>query len=169
MISTAISNGCQTIIIEQLDRLAREYRVQESLLYYLASKGIDLYSAMTSENVTEAVSADPMKKALVQMQGIFSELDKSLLVNKLRKAREKIRKKKGRCEGKYPYGTLSGETEILKRIRLMRRKPKGSDIKRRSLQSIADQLNKEGIKTRQGKMWNASLVHNVLKRKEIKS
>jgi site-specific DNA recombinase len=166
MISASIGNGWKTIIIERLDRLAREYRIQESLLIYMASKGIDLYSAATAENVTKAISADPMKKALVQIQGIFHELDKSLLVNKLRKAREQIRTEKGRCEGKRAYGSLPGEKEVIKRIRYMRRKPRGSNKRRRSFQSIADQLNIDGTRTRQNKQWTASLVYNVVTKKE---
>jgi site-specific DNA recombinase len=166
MISASLGNGCKTIIIERLDRLAREYRIQESLLIYMASKGIDLYSAATAENVTKAISEDPMKKALIQIQGIFHELDKSLLVNKLRKAREQIRTEKGRCEGKRAYGSLPGEKEVIKRIRYMRRKPRGSNKRRRSYQSIANQLNIDGIRTRQNKQWTASLVYNVVTKKE---
>ena len=97
MISTIIENDCDTIIVESLDRLAREYRIQESLLIYMASKGINLIAANTGENITKAISDDPMKKALIQIQGVFAELDKSLLVKKLRKAREKVRKEKGKC------------------------------------------------------------------------
>jgi len=75
MVSEILKNGVKTIIIEGLDRLAIEYRIQESLLIYLASKGIELISARTEENVTHAIIVDLMKKALVQMQGIFAELD----------------------------------------------------------------------------------------------
>ena len=42
MVSEILANGCKTIIVESLDRLAREYRIQEQLLIYLASKDIDL-------------------------------------------------------------------------------------------------------------------------------
>jgi site-specific DNA recombinase len=38
MVSIILSNGVRTVIVEGLDRLAREYRIQESLLIYLASK-----------------------------------------------------------------------------------------------------------------------------------
>jgi hypothetical protein len=90
----------KTVIVEGLACLAcREYWIQESLLIYLASKGITLLSARTEEDVTAAMLSDPMKKALVQIQGIFSELERSLLVKKLRVAREKARKDRGKCEG----------------------------------------------------------------------
>ena len=61
MIAEILRNGIDTIIIESLDRLAREYRIQEQLLIYLVSKGIDLISANTGENVTQAIQDDPMK------------------------------------------------------------------------------------------------------------
>ncbi|MCK4793967.1 MAG: recombinase family protein, partial [Desulfobacteraceae bacterium] len=163
MISEILRNGANTIIIESLDRLAREYRIQEQLLIYLVSKGIDLISANTGENVTQAIQDDPMKKAMVQIQGIFSELDKSLLVRKLRKAREKVRDEKGKCEGRKHYGEDSAhEQEVVRRIKLMRRNRKGG-LKGMTLQAIADKLNEEGIRTKTGKKWQRVQVMNVLK------
>jgi len=162
MIASVLDDNCNTVIVESLDRLAREYRIQESLIIYLASKGINLIAANTGENITQAISEDPMKKALIQIQGIFAELDKSLLVNKLRKAREKVRKEKGKCEGPKSYGHVKDEAEILQKIRYMRRRSKGQK-KTRTYQSIANKLNREGIITRHGKKWSAGLVYNVLK------
>lgn len=164
MVSDILSNGCNIIIVESLDRLAREYRIQEQLLIYLASKNIDLIAANTEENVTQAIYEDPMRKAMIQIQGIFAELDKSLTVKKLRKSREKIRKETGRCEGVKPYGTTPDEAEILKKIRYMRRRSR-YQTKRISYRAIAEKLNDERIKTRHGKKWTTSLVFNVLKKK----
>ncbi len=59
MIASILRNGTKTVIIEGLDRLAREYRIQETLIIYLASKGIDLISANTGENVSQAILDDP--------------------------------------------------------------------------------------------------------------
>ena len=97
MISAILKNGVRTIIVEGLDRLAREYRIQETLLIYLASKGITLINARTGENVTEAIASDPMKKALVQIQGVFAELEKNLLMKKLRTARRARAEVHGKC------------------------------------------------------------------------
>jgi len=74
MVRQAIDYDVPTIIIEGMDRLARELRVQETLIIYLASKGIALISARTGEDVTQAIQGDPMKVALIQMQGVFSQL-----------------------------------------------------------------------------------------------
>lgn len=163
MIGEILRNGVRVVIVESLDRLAREYRIQEHLLIYLVSKGIDLISANTGENVTQAIQDDPMKKALVQIQGIFSELDKSLLVRKLRKSREKIRAEKGKCEGRKAYGEDDPEEQaVVKRIKLMRRRRKGG-LPGMTLQQIADRLNEEGIRTKTGKVWQRAQVLNVLR------
>ncbi len=133
----------------------------------MTAKGINLIAANTGENITKAISDDPMKKALVQIQGVFSELDKSLLVKKLRKARDKIRKEKGRCEGPLPFGSCPGEAAVLTDIRYMRRRHRGH-TRPKTFKAIADKLNTRGIKTRQGKKWNAVLVYHVLKNGKTK-
>ena len=166
MVSTILrENRISSIVIEGMDRLARELMVQEQLISYLASKGIDLYSANTGENVTQAIKDDPVKKAMVQMQGVFAELEKSRLVKKLRKAREALREKDGRCEGRKPYGCLEGEQEGLKLIKSLHRKPKGK--KRMSYQRIAEELNKRGIKPRAADKWEPMTVYNILNRKKL--
>ena len=165
IVSTILrENQVSCIVIEGMDRLARELMIQEQLISYLASKSIDLYSANTGENVTQSIKDDPVKKAMVQMQGVFSELEKSRLVKKLRKAREAVRKKEGRCEGVKPYGSLEGEQETVELIRELHRKPKGK--KRMSYQKIADALNSRCIKPRAAGNWEAKTVYNIINRKK---
>jgi DNA invertase Pin-like site-specific DNA recombinase len=166
MIAEILKDSIKVVIVESLDRLAREYRIQEQLLIYLASNEIDLINANTEENVTEAIKGDPMKKAMVQIQGIFSELDKSLLVRKLRKAREKTRQERGKCEGAKRYGEGSEkEQAVIRRIRAMRRNKRGNR-KGMTLQQIADRLNEEGIPTKRGKKWTPGQIHMILKPKK---
>ena len=160
MVGAILRDGVDTIIIEGLDRLAREYRIQEHLLVYLASKGITLLSARTEEDVTAAIQADPMKRALVQVQGVFSELEKSMLVKKLRLARERVRAAKGKCEGRKAYGETEAEQAVIRHIRALRRARKG--LKRRSLQDIAGMLNAEGKTTKTGAQWTATQVKRAL-------
>lgn len=144
--------------MEGLDRLAREYRIQETLIIYLASKGIELISARTEENVTKAVQADPMRKALVQIQGVFAELEKSLLVKKLRTARETVRKDKGKCEGQKGYKEF--DPLLIKEIKRLRKPPKGV-TKKTPFKVIADKLNAQGRVTKRGMPFTASGVANI--------
>ncbi len=159
MVAEILRDGVRTIIIEGMDRLAREYRIQETLLIYLASKGITLICARTEENVTDAIQADPMRKALIQIQGIFAELEKNLLVKKLRNAREKARAERGKCEGQKGYSELA--PEIIEEIKRLRRKPKGG--KRSTYVEIANELNRKGVKTAKGKEFTGQIVQNILR------
>ncbi len=162
MMEEVLRNGVRTIIVERLDRLAREYRVQESLLIYLASKDVTLINASTEENVTEAVQADPMKKALIQIQGIFAELEKNLLVKKLRKARDRKRQEAGKCEGRKSYSEAN--PEVILEIKRLRRKPKGGN--RMTYREVAEELNKAGFQTRTGKPFTGHIVQNILQPKK---
>ena len=166
MVSEILRNTVHTIIVESLDRLAREYRIQEQLLIYLVSKDIDLISATTGENVTEAIQSDPMKKAMLQIQGIFSELDKSLLVRKLRRARERVREDRGKCEGAKRYGEDSEQEQaIIRKIRAYRRNKSGNR-KGLTYQQIADRLNDDDIPTKRGKQWSPMQVYRILNPKK---
>ncbi len=166
MVEDMLSNGCRTIIIECMDRFGRRSMVSEQLLALLIRKGIAMISAMTGQNVTEDVQDenDPWKKFIVQIQNNIAELDKRLLVHKLRKARDAKRAKTGRCEGRKPYGYYPGEAEIIKRIKELHRKPHGE--KRMGFRTIARQLNKEGIPTRSGVKWSDTQVKSILTRKK---
>jgi DNA invertase Pin-like site-specific DNA recombinase len=166
MIASILSNGVNKIVVESLDRLSREYRIQEQILIYLIGKGISLISANTGEVVTDAIQGDPMKKAIIQIQGIFAELDKAQIVRRLIKGREKVKAEKGKCAGSKHYGEDSEEEkEIIKRITYMRRLSRGAK-KRLSFLKIAIILNKEDIKTKRGKRWTAMGVKNIVERKE---
>jgi len=87
--------------------------VQSVLPAKLAQYEITLINCITGEDVTAALSEDPMRKALIQVQRVFSELEKSRLVSKLRRAREAKRDKTGKCEGRKAFGEKPGEAEIV--------------------------------------------------------
>ena len=163
LMAAVLGNGVRTIIVESMDRLARELRIQEALLVYLASKGVNLISARTAENITQAVQADPLKKALVQVQGVFAELEKNQLVRRLKKGRDKTRQLTGRCEGRRPYGSSEAEQAVIRRIRAMRRRRRNG-LKGMTLQAIADRLNSEGIPTKDGLHWRPVQIHRILTR-----
>lgn len=177
MVADLLSNGCRTIIIESLDRLARAYDVQQQLATYLASKGLTLISANTGEDITAALMGDPMRRALVQIQGIFAELDKNLTIAKLRKARERIRKdgripgmknystdpdKNNKADGRHPFGYKSGEEKILEEMRLSR--DHGL-----TCEQIAYSMNELGVPTRMGGKWRGSVIAKILAREEKKT
>ena len=159
MLADLLDNGCRVIICECLDRLARDLSIQLQIIAMLASKGITLISAMTGQDVTNP--SDAMTKAMIQVQGTFAELDKNLLVRKLKKGRQAKKEKTGSCEGRKPYGHYPGETEILERIKQLNRKSQGE--KRLGPYQIATILNKEGLKSRKGTPWQGSSISSIIK------
>ena len=172
MVSEILRNGVRTIVVEGLDRLAREYRIQEQLIIYLASKGISLVDARTGEDVTMAIGEDPMRKAMIQMQGIFAELEKSLLVKKLKIARENIRKNNKKCEGRKGWNDQPEKRDmVLQAIRGYRKKPKGR--KRMTFREVAEELknmiSKDNVySSLTGKSWSGPMVQNFIQRYDKK-
>lgn len=158
MVSAILENGVRHVLVENLSRLAREYRIQEQLLVYLASKEIQLIACDTGENVTEAMAGDPMRKALVQIQGIFHELDRAVLVRKLASARKRKRDRGERCDGRKPYGSRPGEKSVLEIIQDMNYVGSSSN-------EIAEHLNEMLAPTRlPGSKWSGSQVRRILAR-----
>lgn len=157
MVADLLGNGCRTIVIESLDRLARQYDIQQQLATYLASKELTLISANTGEDITAALMGDPMRRALVQIQGIFAELDKNMLIAKLRKARQRKREKCGKGEGRKAYGEKPGEEETLNRI-------KACQSSGLSCRAIASLLNNDAVPARMGGAWKPGTVAKILLR-----
>jgi DNA invertase Pin-like site-specific DNA recombinase len=159
MMAEILRNGVKTVIVEGMDRLARSYAIQETLLIYLVSKGVTLFSARTGENITEAIAGDPMKKALIQMQGIFSELERAMLVSRMKTARDRIRKKTGKCEGRHGYSEPTS-ADIVKHIREF------SKIRRTSIW-IAEWLNNNNFKPLHSDRFTSQIIRNVKHRLKI--
>jgi len=129
------------IIIESSDRLARDLMVQFQLMGHLRNRGVSVWNASTGEDMTDCMApgVDPVKKAMVQVQAVFSELEKCRLVTKLRKARDAKSIAAGkRCEGRPGIVWDEEVTNLAKRLR------RASKGRRRSLRHIALKLNEAG-------------------------
>jgi DNA invertase Pin-like site-specific DNA recombinase len=151
MMLALLSDGVKTIIIERLDRLARELMVQEKTIADLQKEGFTLVSVAEPD----LMSSDPSRIAFRQMMGVFAQYDKSQIVLKLKAARMRKRAKEGRCEGRKPYGHYDGEPEIKARMEAVRATGMGFD-------RIAAQLNAEGVPTRTGGRWHGLVINRIL-------
>jgi DNA invertase Pin-like site-specific DNA recombinase len=154
MVATLHSNGVRTVIVEKLDRLARDLMTQESALSYFQQHGF----AIVSVAEPDLMASDPSRVAFRQMMGVFAQYDKSMIVLKLAGARMRKRAQTGRCEGRKPFGFYEGEAAALKRMKELRAEGTGFD-------RIAAKLNEEGLPTRTGKPWHGIVVNRILKRR----
>jgi DNA invertase Pin-like site-specific DNA recombinase len=146
-------NGCRTIIVERLDRLARQMGIQEYVLRDLRRRNIQLITALGEETGDD----DPVRVAMRQMLGVFAQYDKAMIVKKLKAARARMKLATGRCEGRKAYGRDAGETAILARMTALRA---GGE----TFQGIASRLNSEGVLTRYGRQWSPQTVCQILAR-----
>ncbi|MCX6630248.1 MAG: recombinase family protein [Candidatus Solibacter sp.] len=147
------ADGVKTIIIEKLDRLARDLMVQEATIGDLQKHGFTLISVAEPD----LMATDPTRILMRQLMGAVAQYDKSQIVLKLRGARQRMKAATGRCEGRKPFGAKLGEAATRDRIRSMRKN--GA-----TLQAICDALNADGIETRYGKIWMPMTVRNIAQR-----
>lgn len=148
------SNGTRTVVIEKLDRLARDLMIQESVIADFQRSGFTLVSVAEPD----LCSTDPTRVLLRQMMGAFAQYERTMIVLKLRGARQRARAKDpSRHEGRKPFGHRTGEAETIRRMRALRAEGLG-------YQAIGDKLTAEGCSPRFGKQWYASAVQKILRR-----
>ena len=153
MLAALHANGVRLILVERLDRLARDLFVQESILAELRKHGFTLISVEEPDLLQD----HPYRVMFRQFQGAISQAEKANLVLKLRGARQRMKEKTGRCEGRKPYGTKDGEQNVIDRMKQLRATGMSFD-------KIAITLNDEGVPTRTpGKKWHGFAVNQILK------
>jgi DNA invertase Pin-like site-specific DNA recombinase len=154
------------ILIPSLNRLARLLTVQEAILAKVWQLGGRVFAADQGE-ITPDDPDDPMRTAMRQMAGVFAQLDRALLVKKLRNGRAEKRKVGGYAgDGSPRFGQKSvngklvtddDETETITLIEEMRKSGM-------SLARIADFLNENRIAPKRGPLWYPQTVSRVLSR-----
>jgi DNA invertase Pin-like site-specific DNA recombinase len=149
------------IVVERLDRLGRTLLVSEILLGECRARKITVYSSDQAGLVDMASDgADPARDMMRQILGAVAQFQKSELVLKLRKARERVRAEKGRCEGPIPYGSTPAEDGALKILQTFQ-------AGGQSMAYIAEHANQMGLRTRKGMPWTKGAVYQVLVRRKL--
>jgi len=157
MLLALISNGTNLVLVERLDRLARFLMIQESIIADLQRRGFEIVSVSEPDLCND----DPQRILMRQMMGAFAQYERSLIVAKLRGARERIRVKEGRCEGRKPFGDRAGEQATIERAKVLQ--AQGMPYSR-----IAETLNTEKLPTRSGGQWFPATVSRILQAQELR-
>jgi len=146
-----------TIIVERLDRLARDLMISETILRKLQASGFIVLS--TAE--PDLNSVEPTRVLIRQIMAAIAEWDRKMIVGKLRVARDRKRNQTGRCEGAKPFGLTAREQSVIRRARELR----NGGMK---LIDVVKQINREGMRTKFGYPWRPSSLCMLLKREERK-
>jgi len=154
------ANPITAIVVERMDRLARDLMVSELLLAECRKRNIKVYSADQGALIDMASDGgDPTRVLIRQIMGALAQWEKSNLVKKLRAARDRVRAKQGWCEGPKPFGRTPAELQLLATIFELR---EGG----MSLSRMASFLNESGvvnINSRDG-TWSKTVIANFLNR-----
>ena len=105
----------------------------------LKEKGFELVSADSPQLFNED---NPTNKLISTIMMAFAEFDKVSICEKLRVARVRIRKEKGKCEGRKSVIELNPEIKEL--VRKLRKKPRGK--KQMSIRKVSEVLLSKDIK-----------------------
>lgn len=162
LLDAAMVGGIDRVLVEKADRLARDLVESELLLRTFRDHRICVIEADGGNDLTSDAGTSPTAVLIRQVLGAIAEWEKSGLVAKLRAARDRVRRERGRCEGPPAYGARKTEAAGLKRLLELATTPDGA---RRSLAEIAATLNAEGVPTRSGRPWARSTVQALLARR----
>jgi DNA invertase Pin-like site-specific DNA recombinase len=157
LLERIVTNGVNTVLVEDASRFARTLMVQEAGIAMLVGLGVRV---MTSRGDDLTDSDDEMRVAMRQIVGVFSQLEKTRLVKKLKAARD--RKKacgKGRYTGRKSH--VEKRPAVVAMVkRLHRANPKTGE--RRSLREIAEELEDAGFINERGKPYHPQSIQRMI-------
>ena len=160
LLEYCLDNDVQVILCENASRFARDVIVQE--LGYRELKELNL--TLIPVDAPDYFTGDsPSLTMIRQILGAVSEFEKSNLVSKLRGARQRLRAKNGKCEGRKSLEEMFGSKKFNNLLNLTR-SLSDSGL---SLAKIADGLWQQGwMQPTKLRPFNKSQVRRLLQRGE---
>lgn len=163
---TAIGNEIRGVVIEKLDRLARDLMIQEQFIADLQRNGVTLFSTQEPD----LCSQEPARILMRQIMGAFAQYDRAMIVSRTRAARKRIRERGGRCEGRSPYGWAVVGPKHEKRLdpieaeQLIIEHIQGMRSRGMNLFGITSALNQSEYRPRTGQRWHPQQIARILER-----
>jgi DNA invertase Pin-like site-specific DNA recombinase len=162
----AVSTGkAEALVVTSLDRLARALTVQEAVLGKVWSLHGQVFTVDTGAVLVDDPD-DPMRTAMRQMAGVFAQLERGLVVKRLRDGRATKRARDGFDGGGVPYGRRahdgelvvdSAEQNLIERVASLRGEG-------RSYRAICAALDAEGFRPRRAEQWQPAVVRRIAQR-----
>jgi len=153
MMAYLLANGTKTIITYDGKRIGRTQPVYWAFIGMARDNDIQVLDK-DGKNLCESI--------LGGIEGLMSELDHTATVARLQAGKKVHRERGERVEGRWPYGShphvkYAGERDVVTRIRRLH-------AAGRTCYAIAKTLNREGVRTRYGKVFTPTTVRNILVR-----
>ncbi|SDT35871.1 recombinase family protein [Jiangella sp. DSM 45060] len=157
------------LIVANLGRLARAVTTQEAILAAVWCRGYRVFTADQGE-VMQDDPSDPMRTAMRLMVGVFAELDRLMVVKRLKDGRAAKAAAGKKATGSYAFGykghgkgrdrdEVPDPVEQVTKARIVELRQAGT-----SYRTIAATLDQEGRKPRRAKRWSAMTVRTIYER-----
>jgi DNA invertase Pin-like site-specific DNA recombinase len=162
----AIAEGVgEGLVVYRLDRLARQLGVQESTLAMVWKLSAHVFSVDGGEVLRDDPD-DPTRTALRQMIGVFAQLERGMIVARLRAGRRAKADRGGYAGGgPPPFGWAAVEGELAEvpgeQATITRMRELAAAM---TLKQVAATLNTEGRPAKRGGRWHTEQVRRVLHR-----
>ncbi len=159
------AGSADAVVFTSLDRLARKMTEQEGILGEIWSAGGIAVSLGDGGEVLEDDPDDPMRTAIRQMRGVFAQLERGLIRQRMRKGKQAKAAEGGYTGGAPPFGYRGGNGDLVPdpfqrtavdRILALHRDG-------RSLRSIIQVLKAEGHNAKRGQ-WHPTSVARIIRR-----
>ena len=160
-------NEVDKLFITKMDRLARDVYIQLWIEKELKIHDVEIVS-INEDNLN---GSDYMTTAMRQMVGVFAELEKNRITDRLlcgrrNKAEEKKQKASGNCPIGYKYQYNQSHSNPVVVIDETRAEIVKEIFKEyligTSIQKIAEKLNSRGVLSERGKPFTKSAIHVIL-------
>jgi DNA invertase Pin-like site-specific DNA recombinase len=146
------ANGVRTIVVETASRFARDLIVAETGFRRLRDAGITLIAADAPNSFLDDT---PTSAFIRQVLAAVQELDKAMLVSKLRGARQRKRATGVKVEGRKSYGEAEHSRSTVERAKAL-------NAEGLTLRQVAKRLAEEGHKTRVGTPYQFTAVGRMI-------
>jgi DNA invertase Pin-like site-specific DNA recombinase len=117
-------------------------------------RGLDI-TLIAADSPASFLDDGPTSKLIRQILGAVAEFDKAMTVAKLKGARDRVRRREGKCEGRKTYAETNPEMVALAKAI----KSRGGRV---SLREVSAELAAKGYTTPSGKPYSASAVQSML-------
>lgn len=150
----------EAVIVFKSDRVARDIKLYFYFLFLLEKKGVKLISVNEDFD-----SDDPLVNVQRALMIFCAEQERRNINMRTSGGRSIKAKCGGYAGGGVPYGykVVQGHLEIDEKEAYVVREIFGYRLQNMAYQKIADELNKRGLYTKTGSVWNGAKVFYIVK------
>lgn len=166
-LATIRDGAADVLIVARLDRLARSLTVQEAILAEVWTLHRDVYSADTGIVLRDDPD-DPMRTFVRQVMGAAAQLDRAMIVKRMRDGRKAKKDAGGHSVGPAPYGWTAQSGKLIRHpaeqaaLALMLRMHNEKQTTRAIAAALA--ARPDLYPTKRGGAWTSPVVSRIIAR-----